>query len=327
MANNKKKKKKKSYVNWRFVITMSVILSVAAIITMADFLSLPSFIPTWEDVGNTLDDIKDDIAGDYNIPSLKNDKELAVHYIDVGQGDSALIQYDGKNALVDSGDVSATDEIISYLNSHSVSKIDLLIVSHPDSDHIGAMSKVVDNFDIGEIYMPPLSDDLVPTTNVYTNLLLSISRKGLKITLAEAGDTIPFGDLVLRCVAPQGEFASTNNSSIAFKLEYGETSFLFTGDMEKESERSTMQKKYDVSADVLKVAHHGSKSSTTEDFLEAVSPRIAVISVGEDNKYKHPSESVLEALSERGIEIYRTDLDGDIVIISDGKELSVTKQK
>ena len=325
MAN--KKKKKKGFINWRFVIIMSLILSVASIITMADYLSLPSFIPTWEDVGNTLDDIKDNLADDYGIPSLKNDKELTVHYVDVGQGDSILIQYDGKNALVDSGDVSATDEIISYLNGHSVSKIDLLIVSHPDSDHIGAMNKIVDNFDIGDVYMPPLSDELIPTTNVYTNLLLAISRKGLKISLAEAGDSIPFGDLVLKCVAPQGEFASKNNSSIAFKLEYGETSFLFTGDMEKESERSTLQKKYDVSADVLKVAHHGSKSSTIEEFLEAVSPEIAVISVGEDNKYKHPSESVLEALSEKGIKVYRTDLDGDIVIVSDGKELAITTQK
>ena len=324
---NKKKKKKKGSINWRFVITMSLILSIASIITMADYLSFPSFIPTWEDVGNTLDDIKDNLADDYGIPSLKNDKELTVHYVDVGQGDSILIQYDGKNALVDSGDVSATDEIISYLNGHSVSRIDLLIVSHPDSDHIGAMSKIVDNFDIGDIYMPPLSDELTPTTNVYTNLLLAISRKGLKISLAEAGDTIKFGDLIFNCVAPQGEFASTNNSSIAFKLEYGETSFLFTGDMEKESERSTLQKKYDVSADVLKVAHHGSDSSTIEAFLEAVSPKYAIISVGKDNKYKHPSEEVVEALNQKGITVYRTDLDGDIVIVSDGKELAITTQK
>ena len=324
---NKKKKKKKGSINWRFVITMSLILSIASIITMADYLSFPSFIPTWEDVGNTLDDIKDNLADDYGIPSLKNDKELTVHYVDVGQGDSILIQYDGKNALVDSGDVSATDEIISYLNGHSVSRIDLLIVSHPDSDHIGAMNKIVDNFDIGDIYMPPLSDELTPTTNVYTNLLLAISRKGLKISMAEAGDTIKFGDLTFNCVAPQGEFASANNSSIAFKLEYGETSFLFTGDMEKESERSTLQKKYDVSADVLKVAHHGSDSSTIEAFLEAVSPKYAIISVGKDNKYKHPSEEVVEALNQKGITVYRTDLDGDIVIVSDGKELAITTQK
>ena len=326
MANNKKKKKK-SLINWRFVIIMSIILSVSAIITMADFLSLPSFIPTWSDVGDTLNDIKDEIAGNYDIPALKNDKELKVHYIDVGQGDSILIQYDGKNCLVDAGDTHATDEVITYLNSQSVSKIDLLIISHPDADHIGSMSKVIDNFDIGDVYMPPLSEDLTPTTNVYTNMLLSMSRKGLKVDLAEAGDTIKFGDLSFKCVAPQGEFASKNNSSIAFKLEYGETSFLFTGDMEKESERSTLQRKYDVSADVLKVAHHGSASSTTSEFLEAVSPRIAVISVGEDNKYKHPSEEVLEALNQKGVNVYRTDLDGDIVIISDGRELEVTTKK
>ena len=325
MEKDKKKKKEKgkSFINWRFVIIMSLILSLASIITMADFLSLPSFIPTWKDVGNTLDNIKNDLA-DYGIPSLRNDKELAVHYIDVGQGDSILIQYDGKNALVD---VSATNDVISYLNGHSVSKIDLVIVSHPDTDHIGAMSKIIDNFDIGDIYMPPLSEDLTPTTNVYINMLLAISQKGIKISYANAGDTINFGDLTFNCVAPQGDFASANTSSIAFKLEYGETSFLFTGDMEKESERSTLQKKYDVSADVLKVAHHGSSTSTIEAFLDAVSPRIAVISVGEDNKYKHPGEDVIELLNLKGVEIYRTDLDGDIVIISDGKELSVSNQK
>ena len=323
----KKKKKKQSLVNWRFVIIASLILSVAAIITMADYLSLPSFIPTWDEVGDTLDDITQNIADNYDIPELKNDKELKVHYIDVGQGDSILIQYDGKNALIDSGDTGAANEVIGYLNATAVSRIDVLIISHPDSDHIGSMSKIIDNYDIGAVYMPPLSVDLVPTTNVYINMLTSIAQKGLKIELKEAGDTIKFGDLKFNCVAPQGDFASLNNSSIAFKLTFGETSFLFTGDMEKASEKSTMIKHYDVSADVLKVAHHGGDSSTIEAFLEAVSPKIAVISVGEGNKYGHPDLSVLEALIEKGVDIYRTDLEGDIVIVSDGKQLEVITQK
>ncbi len=325
MAN--RKKKNKSLVNWRFVIIASIILSLAAIITMADFLSLPSFVPTWDEVGDTLDGIKNDIVSNYDLP-VTNDKELQVHYIDVGQGDSILIRYDGKNALIDSGDTNATDEVMGYLNANSVSKIDVLIVSHPDSDHIGSMSEIIDNYDIGEIYMPPLSEDLVPTTNVYTNMLLSISQKGLKITLKEAGDKpIKFGDLEFECVAPEGEFASTNNSSLALRLVYGETSFLFTGDMEKTSEKSTLQKGHNVSADVLKVAHHGSSSSTTAKFLDAVTPEYAVISVGEGNRYKHPSEDVVKELSDRGIKIYRTDLDGDIVFISDGKQLDVRTQK
>ncbi len=324
---NKKKKKKQSLVNWRFVIISSIILSVAAIITMADFLSLPSFVPTWDEVGDTLEDIKQDIADNYDIPELKNDKELKIHYINVGQGDCILIQYDGKNALIDSGDAGAAKKVITYLNEASVAEIDTLVITHPDADHIGSMSKIIDNYDIGSVYMPPLGIDLVPTTNAYINMLTSIAQKGLKIELKEAGDTIKFGDLRFNCVAPQGDFASLNNSSIAFKLVYGETSFLFTGDMEKESEKSTMIKHYDVSADVLKVAHHGSDSSTTEVFLEAVSPKIAVISVGKDNRYKHPDESVLQALNEKGVKVYRTDLEGDIVIISDGKQLDVTTQK
>lgn len=324
---NKKKKKKQSLVNWRFVIIASVILSVAAIITMADFLSLPSFVPTWDEVGDTLEDIKQDIADNYDIPALKNDKELKIHYIDVGQGDCILIQYDGKNALIDSGDTGAAKKVITYLNEASVAEIDTLIITHPDADHIGSMSKIIDNYDIGSVYMPPLGIDLVPTTNMYINMLTSIAQKGLKIELKEAGDTIKFGDLQFKCIAPQGDFASLNNSSIGFKLVYGETSFLFTGDMEKASEKSTMLKHYDVSADVLKVAHHGSDSSTIEAFLEAVSPKIAVISVGEKNRYDHPDPSVLEALSQKGVTVYRTDHDGDVVIVSDGKQIEVTTEK
>ena len=325
MAN--KKKKNKSLVNWRFVIVASVILSLAAIITLADYFTLPSFEPTWDEVGDTLDEIKNDIASNYDLP-VTNDKELQVHYIDVGQGDSILLRYGGKNALIDSGDVNATNEVMSYLNANSVSKIDVLIVSHPDADHIGSMSEIIDNYDIGEIYMSPLSEDLVPTTNVYTNMLLSISQKGLKINLREAGDKpIKFGDLEFECVAPEGEFASKNNSSLALRLVYGETSFLFTGDMEKESEKSTLQRGYNVSADVLKVAHHGSSSSSIEKFVDAVAPKYAIISVGKDNRYKHPSQEVIERLSEKGIKVYRTDLDGDIVVVSDGKQLDVTTQK
>lgn len=325
MAN--KKKKKHSVVNWKFVVFASVILSVCAIITMADYFTLPSFIPTWDDVKQGADDLVQNVASNYDIPIIQDDKDLRVHYIDVGQGDSILIQYDGKNALIDAGIASEMQTVNKYLQDNAVEKIDVLIVSHPDADHIGGMSGIIDRYDIGEVYMPPISDDLVPTSKVYINMLTSISKKGLQITLKEAGDKIPFGSLEFLCVAPEGEFSSLNNSSLGLKLVHGENSFLFTGDMEKSSERATLQKGYDISATVLKVGHHGSSSSSTEAFLDAVKPKFAVISVGEKNRYNHPNDPTVNALEQRGIKIYRTDWDGNVVMVSDGVDLAITTQK
>ena len=328
MADKKKRKKKKhSVVNWKFVFVTSIILSICVIITMADYFTLPSFVPTWDDVKEGAEDLVQNVAGDYDIPIIQDEKELRVHYIDVGQGDSILIQYDGKNALIDAGISSKMQTVDEYLQNNAVEKIDVLIVSHPDSDHIGGMSGIIDRYDIGEIYMPPVSEDLVPTSKVYINMLTSISTKGLQITLKEAGDKIPFGNLEFICVAPEGEFSSLNNSSLCLRLVHGENSFLFTGDMEKSSERVTLQKGYDVSATVLKVGHHGASGSSTEAFLDAVSPEYAVISVGEGNRYDHPNESVLKALEERKIKIYRTDWNGNVVIVSDGVDLAITTQK
>ncbi len=323
----KKKKKKQSVVNWKFVIFISVILSVCAIITMADYFTLPSFIPTWDEVKEGADSLVQNVASNYDIPILKDEKDLRVHYIDVGQGDSILIQYYGKNALIDSGIASKADEVNTYLLNNSVEKIDTLIISHPDADHIGAMSEIIDRYDIGEIYMSPIIDELVPTSKVYINMLTSISKKGLQITLKEAGDKIPFGNLEFLCIAPEGEFASLNNSSLGLKLIHGENSFLFTGDMEKASEKATLQKGYDVSATVLKIGHHGANTSTTLAFLDAVSPKYAVISVGEGNRYGHPKQEVLDALDAKGVKTYRTDWNGNVVIVSDGVELVVTTQK
>lgn len=325
MAN--RKKKKKSVVNWRFVVFASVILSVCAIITMADYFTLPSFIPTWDEVRQGADNLVQNVASNYDLPLPEDGNDLQVHYIDVGQGDSVLVQYDGKNALIDAGIASKADEVEDYLKNNAVEKIDVLIVSHPDADHIGAMSEIIDNFDIGEIYMSPIADDLVPTTKAYINMLTSISKKGLQITLKEAGGRIPFGSLEFLCIAPEGEFSSLNNSSLGLKLVHGKNSFLFTGDMEKASEKSTLQKGYDISATVLKVGHHGGSTSTTEAFLDAVSPEYAVISVGEGNTYGHPKQEVLDLLEQKGVKIYRTDVDGNVVIVSDGAKLTVKTQK
>lgn len=325
MAN--KKKKKHSVVNWKFVVVASIILSICVIITMADYFTLPSFVPTWDEVKEGTENLVQNVASNYDIPIIQDDKDLRVHYIDVGQGDSILIQYDGKNALIDAGISSEMFTVSEYLQNNAVEKIDVLIVSHPDADHIGGMSGIIDRYDIGEIYMSPISDDLVPTSKVYINMLTSISKKGLQITLKKAGDKIPFGGLEFLCVAPEGEFSSLNNSSLGLKLVHGENSFLFTGDMEKSSEKATLQKGYDVSATVLKIAHHGSSSSSIGAFLDAVSPEYAVISVGDGNRYNHPNDPTLKALTERKIKIYRTDWDGNVVVVSDGVDLAITTQK
>ncbi len=253
-------------------------------------------------------------------------KTLKVHFIDVGQGDSILIELpSGQTALIDGGSASAADTVTSYLRASGVAKIDHLIASHPHEDHIGSLSSAIKEFSIGKIYMPRV----VHTTKTYENFLLTIKEKGLKVTPAKAGLNLDCGPEVKTVfVAPNSEpYESINDYSIVLKLTYGSTSFLFTGDAETVSEQEILAARTDVEADVLKVGHHGSNTSTSDPFLQAVSPEIAVISVGEGNSYGHPSPQVIAALTESNVEIYRTDLHGTFVITSDGQEITATTDK
>ena len=244
---------------------------------------------------------------------------LNVHFLDVGQGDSIFIELpDEKTMLIDAGENYHGEGIKNYIGDCGYSKIDYLVATHPHADHIGSMDYIVRNMDIGSVYMPKAAAN----TKTYENLLESISDKGLKITSAKAGLTIAEeSDYTINVVAPVTiDEDNLNNSSAVIKLTYKDNTFLFTGDAEKK-ELETIT--YDISADVLKVGHHGSTTSTTEEFLNAVNPTYAVISAGEGNSYDHPHKETLDLLEEFNCKVYRTDIDKTVVFSSDGKTISV----
>ena len=256
-------------------------------------------------------------------PPEKPAANLKVHFIDVGQGDCILIE-DGNSAmLIDAGNPENGPDIVSYIKKLGINRLDFVIATHPHADHIGGMADVINAFDIGKLIMPKVEH----TTRTFENLLLTIRNKGLKITAPVPGIEYRLNNAGFVILAPNSSsYTNLNDYSVVVRLTYGSTSFLFSGDAEQTSEKEILAKGYNIKSDVLKVGHHGSKTSTTTKFLDAVSPRYAVICVGVNNQYGHPAPETLSKLVERGIKIYRTDEAGTIVATSDGKSISFNKQ-
>ena len=262
-----------------------------------------------------------DLAPTIGHKDVSNDTgELKVHFIDVGQGDSILIETPGgQNMLIDAGERDQGEKVVNYIKSQGVDKLHFVVGTHPHSDHIGGLVKVIESIPVEKIYLPRVTH----TSRSFENLLEAISNKGLKISTAAAGVKISLADGEASFIAPVGEdYEGLNNYSAVIKLTYGSASFLFTGDAEKLSEKEMLANGTDLKADVLKVGHHGSVSSTSSNFLQAVSPEYAVIMCGSGNDYGHPHKETLAALS--GLEVYRTDSDGTIIISTDGNNYNIT---
>lgn len=251
-------------------------------------------------------------------------KNLVVHYIDVGQADSIFIELpNSQTMLIDAGNEENGSQVVNYIKALGYSKITYLIATHPHADHIGGMAYVVNNINVGSVYMPKATT----TTQTYADLLTAISNKGLSVSTAKAGITLFDADnLKVVMLAPNNDqYDDLNNYSAVIKITYKSNSFLFMGDAEELSENEMKLSDDILEADVLKVGHHGSASSTGFVFLTMVRPKYAVISVGADNDYGHPSQETLDLLSSFGIKTYRTDKDGTIVFTSDGTNISVNK--
>ena len=255
--------------------------------------------------------------------SAQTSSTFWVEYIDVGQGDAALIQCDGHYMLIDGGPSDASSILYTILKQKNITALDAVIATHPDADHIGGISGAL-NFASTDVCFSPVTEY---DTRQFRSLLRYLKRHNLSITVPKAGESFKLGSAEVEIIGPTTVPDDSNNSSIVTRITYGETVFLFTGDAEEDEEKAISRAGYSVDCDVLKVAHHGSAYSTKNAFLKKAGPQIAVISCGKDNSYGHPAKEVLERLSTAGVELYRTDLQGDITVTSDGKTVTVETEK
>lgn len=261
-----------------------------------------------------------------NIGKQNSQKEesLEVHFIDVGQGDSVFIRQGDSSMIIDAGENSYGEVVVNYLKKQGVSRLDYVIGTHPHSDHIGGLDDVIESFEIGKVIMPKVTH----TTKTFEDVILAIKEKGLKITTPVVGDKYSLGNAEYTILGPSSEsYNNFNDYSVILKLDYGKTSFMFTGDAEKKAEGEVIDLNEDINSDVLKVGHHGSTTSTIDEFLKQVNPSYAVIQVGEGNSYNLPDKEILDKLENEDIEIYRNDIHGAIKFVSDGKKLSIETEK
>lgn len=249
--------------------------------------------------------------------------DLQVHFLDVGQGDCTVILCGGEAMVVDGGPRSAADYVYSYIrNTLRLEHIDYVISTHPHVDHVSGLSSVLNAAPVDLLLTPVLEWD----SKAFSDMMKYADRQGTPVVIPQEGDTLSLGGAtvtVLHCWPEAVDYGRTNDSSIVIRIDYGETSFLITGDAEDWSEYMMIDSGMDLKADVLRIAHHGSNNATTAEFLRVVQPACAVISVGKDNTYGHPHTGVLARLTKAGAQVLRTDVLGTIVMVSDGKEIKV----
>lgn len=284
----------------------------------------------WEmnDYGNFIKNaLGNQVQNDIVINDIKNTNtieneaviagNLRVYYLDVGQADSILVIDKEKTMLIDAGTNEEGQTVVNFLKDKGITRIDYLVGTHPHEDHIGGLDDVIDNFDIGTIYMPKMQT----TTKTFEDVLDSIANKNLQVTTPVVGDTFNLIDAkcTIMAVDTQDTEDNLNLSSIVIRMTYGGNSFLFMGDAEAEVEEARSWQP----ADVLKVGHHGSKTSSSQNFIYQVMPSIAIIQVGKDNSYNLPNQETIDKLNSIGAKVYRTDESGNILVTSDGSNIQV----
>lgn len=258
------------------------------------------------------------ITADANQKTTTDDSTMKVHYIDVGQADATLLEFSDEGEaftlLIDTGDWNQAD-VVDYLELQNVNEIDMIAITHPHADHIGQLDKIIDKFNVTEVWM----NGETANSQVFAKSLEAIEVNEVDYYEPEVGEIFDIGPLQIEVLHPKSLSANTNNNSLVMHMQYGEVSFLFTGDAEQQAENEILASGVDISAKILHLGHHGSKTSSTPDFLQAVQPEIAIYSAGEGNSYEHPDAEVVNLMNANNILLYGTDTHGTIIVETDGK--------
>lgn len=326
---SKKYKKEKSN-SGKILIVLFLLAYLAYSVALQMGYSF-SYTPKESDV-KKIKDIKEYVKEDffnkiYNklYYKLKTSEEslegLEIQFIDVGQADAILIRSGKDNMLIDAGNNEDGKLLVNYLSNLGIKEFKYVVGTHAHEDHIGGMDNVIRKFKIGKFYMP----DAITTTPTFESILDELEKKGYDYNIPEIGQKLKLGDAKLTVVYTKANPEDLNDSSIILLLEYDKVRVLFTGDATSNSENEILDK--DIRANILKVAHHGSQYSTTDKFLDKVNPQYAIISVGKGNDYGHPHKPILNKLKKRGIEVYRTDKLGTIILTTDGNKINIKNTK
>ncbi len=316
-AKRSTKRQNKKIAGLILALVVIVLIAIGAnpkvINTISEIAGLNITVNETQIQNNTENQIENQIENqNTQVPAGEN---LVIDYIDVGQADSILITTQDKAMLIDAGNNADGEDVVEFIKAKGITKLDYVIGTHPHEDHIGGMDDVIKSFDIGIIYMPKITTN----TKTYEDVITEIGNKNLQISEAKKGDIFSLGNA--NCEFMADSILDKNNlnlSSIITRITFGNTSFLFMGDAETENEETRTWPK----TDVLKVGHHGSDTSSSEEFLKQISPKIAVISVGKDNDYGHPSDETIKKLQNLGATIYRTDELGTIELVSNGNNIT-----
>lgn len=248
---------------------------------------------------------------------------FSVNFIDVGQALSVLVTCDGQSMLYDGGNVADGSLVVSYLESAGVTRLEYVICSHAHEDHVGGLAAVLAKFPAGHVYSPVTQND----TQCFQDFVKYTQQQGLNVEIPAVGTSWQLGSATVQVLGPVAQYDDTNDTSLVLRIDYGQTSFLLTGDMEQKAESDLVNSGANLDVDVLQVGHHGSETSTGYVFLNSVLPEVGVISVGEGNSYGHPSENTLSRLRDAGVDVWRTDLAGTVTITSDGTNYTVSSEK
>lgn len=257
-------------------------------------------------------------------PTRTEGSKLTVSYIDVGQGDATLIQKGNFSMLIDAGKNEKGTTVVEYIKNQGITKLNVLVGTHPDSDHIGGLDDVLKEIPVDTVYLPEASKE----TKTYREVEDALRQAEKEAQMPQIGKEYQYdNNVMIRFLGPQRDYSGANDNSLVVQLAYGKNRFLFMGDAEEKSENDILAKNFDLECDVLKVGHHGSYTATSDAFLQESNPVYAVISAGKDNSYGHPHAEVLARLEDEDVQVYRTDTMGTIQAVSDGSQVHLTTEK